>query len=45
MSIEVNGKVFETDEEGYLATLADWSPEVATSMANEDECDLTDYHW
>ena len=45
MSIEVNGIVLETDEEGYLAVLADWSPEVATSMANEDECDLTENHW
>ena len=37
MSIEVNGKVLDTDEEGYLAVLADWSREVATSMAHKDE--------
>ncbi len=45
MSIEVNGNVFETDEEGYLATLSDWSPDIAAAMANEDDCDLGDNHW
>ena len=45
MSIEVAGKVFDTDEEGYLAVLADWSPEIAATMAQHDECDLTDNHW
>lgn len=45
MSIEVNGKVLETDEEGYLASLADWSPQVAETMAAADGCDLSDNHW
>ena len=45
MSLEVNGKSLETDEEGYLANLNDWEPEVATAMAQIDECDLTDNHW
>ena len=45
MSIEVNGKTLETDEEGYLANLNDWEPEVATAMAQIDECDLTENHW
>ena len=31
MTIEVNGKTYETDEEGYLADLNQWEPEVATS--------------
>ena len=42
MSMEINGKVFDTDEEGYLANLSDWSPEVAAHMAEQDECDLSD---
>jgi len=33
MPIEVNGKSFETDEEGYLANLNEWVPECATVMA------------
>ncbi len=45
MPIEVNGKSFETDEEGYLANLNDWEPDLATVMAKEDDCDLTDSHW
>ena len=45
MSIEVNGKSYETDEEGYLADLNQWEPEVATVMANADDTELTDAHW
>ena len=45
MSIEINGKVYETDEEGYLANLNDWTPEVAEAMAKEDGTELTDAHW
>ncbi|MBX2883385.1 MAG: TusE/DsrC/DsvC family sulfur relay protein [Granulosicoccus sp.] len=45
MSIEVNGKTFETDEEGYLANLGDWEPEVATVMAGIDDCELSENHW
>ena len=35
MSIEVNGKVLETDEEGYLANLSDWEPGVAAARGLE----------
>jgi len=45
MSIEVDGKVLETDEEGYLANLSDWSAEVAERMANDDGCELSNNHW
>ena len=45
MSIEVNGKSYETDEEGYLANLSDWDTAVAEAMAKEDGCDLTENHW
>ena len=45
MGLQVNGKVLDTDEEGYLASLNDWEPEVAQVMAEADECDLTDNHW
>ena len=45
MPIDVNGKSLETDEEGYLANLNDWEPEVATVMAKEDDLELTDEHW
>ena len=45
MSIEVNGKTYETDEEGYLANLGEWSQDLAEAMAKEDGCDLTENHW
>ena len=45
MAIEVAGKSLETDEEGYLANLNEWTPEVATYMAKLDDCDLDDNHW
>jgi len=44
-SIEVNGKSFDVDEEGYLENLNDWVPEVATEMAKLDDTELTDAHW
>ena len=45
MPIEVNGKSLETDEEGYLADLNQWEPDVATVMAKLDDCELTESHW
>ena len=36
MSIEVDGKTFEVDEEGYLVNLNDWVPGVADVMAAQD---------
>lgn len=45
MPIEVNGKTYETDEEGYLANLNDWDPPVAEIMAKADNCELTESHW
>ena len=45
MTIEVNGKSLETDEEGYLANLSDWENDVADEMAIADGIDLSDDHW
>ncbi len=45
MAIELNGKSFEVDEEGYLANLTEWEPGIADLMAKEDDCELTDSHW
>ncbi len=44
MPIEVNGNTLETDEEGYLANINDWVPEVADVMSKEDDLALTDEH-
>ncbi len=45
MPIVVNGKSYETDEEGYLADIEDWSRELAAAMAEIDHCELTPNHW
>lgn len=45
MAIEVSGKTLETDEEGYLASLADWSAEACEVMATIDGCELSENHW
>ena len=45
MPLEINGKSFETDEEGYLANLSDWQPELAEAMATADGAELGENHW
>ena len=45
MEFEINGKTYETDEEGYLANLSDWNTDVAGRMATEDDCALSENHW
>ena len=45
MSLEVNGKSYETDEEGYLADLNTWDADVAEAMAVADGAPLEQNHW
>jgi TusE/DsrC/DsvC family sulfur relay protein len=45
MSFEISGKTYETDEEGYLLNLADWTKEAAEHLAEEEKVPLTDNHW
>ena len=45
MPLDVNGTSYETDEEGYLANLSDWSTDVATALAASDDAELGDGHW
>ncbi len=45
MALQVNGSTYETDEEGYLSNLSDWSAELAEAMATEDGCDMSENHW
>jgi TusE/DsrC/DsvC family sulfur relay protein len=44
-TIEVNGRNLETDEEGYLVTLSDWSEEVAGQIAKSENIDMSPSHW
>jgi tRNA 2-thiouridine synthesizing protein E len=43
--IEVNGKSYEVDEEGYLVNLNDWNEDVAVYLAQTENVTLTDQHW
>lgn len=43
--IVIKGKEIETDAEGYLARLDEWSEEVAKHLAEQDDLQLTDEHW
>lgn len=45
MALEVNGKTYETDEEGYLSNLSDWTQEVAVELAKSENLDMTENHW
>lgn len=35
----------DVDKEGFLRHLADWSPEVAGKLANDEGIELTNEHW
>jgi dissimilatory sulfite reductase related protein len=44
-TIEVGGKSYETDEEGYLTDLAQWTEEVGRFLAQQENVEMTDQHW
>jgi tRNA 2-thiouridine synthesizing protein E len=44
-SFELNGKTYETDEEGYLVNISDWSEDVANFLAKEESVELGPNHW
>ncbi len=43
--IEVEGRSYETDEEGYLVNLSDWNTEIANYIAKVEEVPMSDQHW
>jgi tRNA 2-thiouridine synthesizing protein E len=45
MSIEVDGKTIETDGNGYLVEISDWSEAVAGEIAKAEGIELTEKHW
>lgn len=44
-SIEVDGKSYELDDDGYLVDWQQWNENVATHMAKEDGITLGEEHW
>ena len=45
MSFDMNGKTYETDEEGYLVNLGDWSEDIANFIAQQENVAMTSNHW
>ena len=46
MQAEVNGKVIQLSEAGWLENLDEWSEELAVQIAHNEKIDqLTDEHW
>lgn len=45
MSYEVNGKTYETDDDGYLSDLSDWNEDLAKVIAENEGVEMTDAHW
>ncbi len=44
-NIDVNGKSYETDEEGYLVNLAEWNKDVAEYIAKTENVNMSEQHW
>ena len=45
MTFVIEGKIYQTNIEGYLLNLEDWSISVAEFLATQDELVLTKDHW
>ncbi|MBI3779118.1 MAG: TusE/DsrC/DsvC family sulfur relay protein [Gammaproteobacteria bacterium] len=45
MSYEFNGKTIDTDANGYLVNMDDWSKELAEHIAKQEGLTLTQKHW
>ena len=44
-TIDVSGKTYEVDEEGYLVDLSQWNEELAGEIAKAEKIDMTPNHW
>jgi tRNA 2-thiouridine synthesizing protein E len=42
---QMNGTTIETDEEGYLVNLGDWTEEVANEIAKAESVEMGPNHW
>lgn len=45
MALEVNGVAIETDDDGYLINLDDWSEDVAHKLAESEDIEMAEEHW
>lgn len=45
MAFELNGTTYETDEDGFLENLDNWSMDVADAIAKQEEVEMSEKHW
>ncbi|MDE2578871.1 MAG: TusE/DsrC/DsvC family sulfur relay protein [Hyphomicrobiales bacterium] len=45
MGIDFDGKTIETTASGYLVHQDDWSRDLASRLAAQEQIELTDKHW
>jgi TusE/DsrC/DsvC family sulfur relay protein len=45
LRFEIQGKTIETDEQGFLCSLGDWSEEFAEALARHENIKLFVDHW
>ena len=45
MELDVNGRKVQTDSEGYLANLEDWSTDLAETIAGRESLEMTTDRW
>lgn len=45
MEFEINGTTIDTDPEGYLRDLSQWSEDLANAIAQKEGLNLTQNHW
>lgn len=43
--LQIKGHTITTDDEGYLANLSDWQPDVAELIAQQEGLTLSPEHW
>jgi len=44
-TITVGDKSYETDEEGYLVNLGDWTEDVGNTIAKSENIEMSANHW
>lgn len=45
MAYELDGKVYEADEEGYLVDISAWNKDLAELIAKDENIEMTDDAW
>lgn len=45
MTLQFNNQTLDTDKEGYLLSIDDWSPDLAPIIAEQENITLTSAHW